>query len=373
MRKSELGDLRDWEVLCRFLPNGWEAQARSSGALQRCRGIGDAETLLRVLMIHLFHGCSLVETAARAKQTGLAEVSSVALFKRLRKSEEWLRWLAQGVRCQIQGNRPGWQRVVRAIDATTVSEPGSTGTNWRVHYSLDLSSLQCDYFEITDARGGETSLRYPVRAGDILVGDRVYGNLPGVSYVVQHQGDVIMRWQLGRPLVDEKGRPTNLLDLVKGLRVGQVREHRVGVGNATESIPGRLIVVKRTRVATQEVRKRIRQKLRRRQMSKQVYRAAQYFFVWTSLQDPGFDTATVLEIYRLRWQIELAFKRLKSLMGLGHLPKKDPPSARAWMHGKLLAGLLAERIIASASAFSPWGYSLEPTTESLERDCLHAP
>jgi hypothetical protein len=53
----------------------------------------------------------------------------------------------------------------------------------------------------------------------------------------------------------------------------------------------------------------------------------------------------VLEYYRLRWQIELVFKRMKSILGLGHLPKKDPISSQAWLEGKLFVGLLIERMI----------------------------
>jgi IS4 transposase len=78
----------------------------------------------------------------------------------------------------------------------------------------------------------------------------------------------------------------------------------------------------------------------------------------TSLADV-FDAATILEIYRLRWQIELVFKRMKSIMGLGHLPKADPNSSRAWLHGKLFVALLVERMIDAAKSFSPWGYPLE--------------
>ena len=81
---------------------------------------------------------------------------------------------------------------------------------------------------------------------------------------------------------------------------------------------------------------------------------------WTiEIGDETFSAAAVMELYRQRWQIELAIKRLKSLLGLGHLPKKDPPSARAWLHGKLFVSLLVERVVEAANTFSPWGYELE--------------
>jgi hypothetical protein len=163
--------MENWSVLCTFLPKGWKEMARSTGALRRARDITDAEALLRLLLMHVANGYSLAETAVRARQFGI-QLSAVAVFKRLRASEEWLRWLAEqqrgtrSVRVESQG------RVVRAVDATTVSEPGSTGTDWRVHYALNLAILQCDYFELTGVEGGETLRRVPVRRGDIIVGDR---------------------------------------------------------------------------------------------------------------------------------------------------------------------------------------------------------
>ena len=87
--------LDDWQVVCQFLPEGWEAAARGLGALRRARGISDADVLLRVLMVHLVDGCSLKETSVRVRQAGWCSVSSVALFKRLRAAEQWLRWLAE--------------------------------------------------------------------------------------------------------------------------------------------------------------------------------------------------------------------------------------------------------------------------------------
>ena len=82
--------------------------------------------------------------------------------------------------------------------------------------------------------------------------------------------------------------------------------------------------------------------------------------VLTSLAPEGWSAAQVLELYRCRWQIELAFKRLKSLLQLGQLPKHDPASARAWLQLKLLLALIIERLCHQARFFYPWGYRLEP-------------
>ena len=363
LKRSELQDLRDWELVCRMLPQGWALQARTCGALQRARAVADAETLLRLLLIHLIGGCSLKETAVRAQRSGLARVSSVAIHKRLIASQEWLRWMAVGVRSELHGKIEDFDRPLRIFDATMISEPGSTGTDWRVHYSINLASLQCDFFELTDIKGGEKLQRFPVHSGDVILADRAYASSQGVDYVIGEGGDVVIRWYPGRPLVDESSRKVDFLELSKGLKVGQVRECLVGVVNEQGNyLPGRLVIIKRTRKATEYARRQMRKKLRRRDISRTGYRQAQYFYLWTTVSKDAGSAEKLLQFYQRRWQIELAFKRLKSIMGLGHLPKRDPSTARAWLHGKLLAGLLVQRSIQQAGSFSPWGYTLDQTT-----------
>ncbi len=93
-------------------------------------------------------------------------------------------------------------------------------------------------------------------------------------------------------------------------------------------------------------------------MLPQTLQFARYVIVFTTFPAADFSAAHVLEWYRLRWQVELVFKRFKSLVALGHLPKHDDDSAKAWLYGKLLLALLVEQLIDHASAISPWGYRL---------------
>ena len=163
----------DWAVLRSFLPAGWEELGLSSGALKGLRKDRSAETALRVLLLHVGCGHSLRETSVRAREAGLARLSDVALLKRLRKSSEWLRGLCRAL-LRERGVAAGDERF-RAFDATVVREPGRTGSQWRVHYSLCLSTLCCDFFEVTPARGsghGAHFVRFPVRAGARSAGRR---------------------------------------------------------------------------------------------------------------------------------------------------------------------------------------------------------
>lgn len=343
--------------------------ARRTGALRRARGVPDASSLLRLLLLHVANGCSLIETSVRARQLGM-DLSSVAIFKRLQASEEWFRWLAEQERGRERLALESQGRAVRVVDGTSVSEPGSTGTDWRVHYSINLANLQCDYFELTAVEnGGETLRRVPVQAGDIMMGDRVYATPVGVAHVRDAGGDVVVRLnRQSLPVFDRGGNRLNVLRLFRTIQAGQPQQWTAPVKHPGGSwVQGRLIAVKRSAQAARLARLRLERQASRKQtkVSRQSWKAAQYFAVWTSLPQT-FSASAVLELYRLRWQVEVGFKRMKSILGLGHLPKKDPASARAWLHGKLFVSLLVERMVEAANGFSPWGYRLDGATQPGE-------
>jgi hypothetical protein len=65
----------------------------------------------------------------------------------------------------------------------------------------------------------------------------------------------------------------------------------------------------------------------------------------TSLAPQDFATADILALYRLRWRIELGFKRLKSLIGLTGPPGLDVRSAKPYVLAHLLMILLLEPFV----------------------------
>lgn len=364
--KEALADAQDWDVVCRYLPNGWQDAARETGALRRNRGIAGPEELLRLLLIHLACGCSLKETATRARRAGLASMNHSAVAKRLRAAGPWLRWLAEQIRGETPVALGSLNRRLLAVDATAITEPGATGTNYRVHSAVNLADLQCAFFSLTDVCTGETFRLFPVEPGDVMMGDRLYANPPGVAHVLEAQGDVLVRHNRSSlPLVDDAGQTIDVLQVASESRVGKPIERKLYVKhpNTDALMQGRLVVTKRTREATRLARKKLRQIASRKQLTvtKESLKAARYFFIFTTLPDE-VDLEMIMYYYRCRWQIELVFKRLKSIMNLGHLPKKNPESAMAWLHGKLFVGLLIDRIIAEASDFSPWGCPVEQST-----------
>lgn len=355
----------EWALLTRFLPEGWQELARTHGALRRTRGIKDADTLLRLILLHVAAGLSLRQTVVRAKNAGLAEITDVALLKRLKASEPWLRAMTESMLKQTrfrQDLNPQWgNRRVRVVDATTVQEPGATGTSWRVHYGLHLPSLECDFFEVTDVTGGETFKRLPVQPRDLILGDRGYAHPEGVEHIVRNGGDVVVRLKHKHfPLRAKDGEKFEFLRHLRTLHEYEPGDWDVEFDTSSGRISARLCAVRKSPDAAQRAKNQLMKaaKKKGKSVAPDSLEAAEYVFALTTVPQAEASAANVLELYRARWQIELAFKRLKSLLQAGHVPKYDPTSARAWIQAKLLTVLLIDRLTEAASFFSPWGFPL---------------
>jgi len=359
-----------WELLLSLFPMGWEQQAVLTGALERLRGFSSARHLLRVLLLHVGKGYSLRETAVKAKQGGLADVSDVALLNRLRKAEHWWRQMCVALLAerglQMGGDPHGWN--VRLLDGTLVKEPGKTGSSWRVHFSLRVPSLECDYLELTPVKGrgtGEKLERFSSTSQDLVLADRGFCKPGGISALHRQGSSVIVRLNTASlPLYSSPGIKFRLSQRLAVLQEpGQVGDWSVWVEHGAVSIPGRLCAIRKSAQAAERARRKIVRKSQQGGPTPkpETLRYADYIMVFTTLPQEAFSAAEIVQWYRTRWQIELVFKQLKSLAQFGHLPKHDARSSRAWLYGKLLLALLGQKLIRLGRDISPWGYELQPT------------
>lgn len=352
----------EWDILASWLPGDLNAVAREHGFMRRARGLQDASCWLRLFLMHVGGGLSLKQTVTRASELGLAHVSSVALFKRLRVAEPWLRALTAYLLSE-QRQRLGvwaarWPGGIRVVDATDVVEPGATGSAWRIHYSLRLPEMVCDYYELTDSSGGEKLGRFTFKAQELVLADRGYSHRAGVAHVLDSGADVVVRWnQALFPLLGIDGKPFEVLPSVRVLKVGEEIEWAVDFVHNARKHRMRLCARRKGRQATEKARRKSLRKAQKNGTTadKSSLELVEYILVLTSAPASALPSNAVLGIYRSRWQVELIFKRLKSLLGMGHVPKSDDASAKAWMQAKILTSLLIERALIEARFFSPWG------------------
>lgn len=362
----------EWPYILSFLPSEeiLEKSAKAYGALTRKRQIDKASTLLRLAFAYGFCGMSLRQTAAWAQVSHVANISDVALLKRLRSSEDWfghLLTLKLAEEALPPSVSPTAQRI-RLVDATCVSRPKSGGSDWRLHVGFDLATLSIDHVELTDFTGPETLKRFHYERGEIIIGDRGYAHRQGIHSVVKAQADYLIRLAWNNfPLRTPTGKPFDLFSALRGLDDCVPGDFPVLVAEDSKlklpALPARLLAVRKTEAAAEKARKSVLKERTRkgRTADPHTLETAGYIFLLTSLPVHRLSAVEGLELYRFRWQIELAFKRMKSLLDLDILPAKDPSLARSILYIKILATLLVEELTESFLDFSPWGYRLVPT------------
>lgn len=369
MKISNAAD-EDWNLLLSFFPPNWKELAQVTEALKGLRQDKSEENYIRTLLLHLACGFSMRETVVRAKHAKLADLSDVALLKRLRKSKDWLYRLC----CALFEERgieieSSLHRTLRLIDATVVKEPGKTGSLWRIHYSFQWPTLACDYFKITATEGkgsGETLRQYPLKSQDYILADRGYCHASGIHYVTGKGAFVTVRLNPDSIILQSgDGTKFGLLQRLESIQTaGQAREWTAYIPfEDNPPVPARLCVIRKSQTAIALAHKKLRRYASKHgtQLQPETLIYAQYVMVLTTFPREEFSLEQVLEWYRFRWQIELVFKRFKQIAQLGHLPKYDDDSAQAWLYGKLFVALLTEKLIQHAGSLSPWGYKLALT------------
>lgn len=339
-----------------------DGSARATGAFQRARQVQEPETLLRLALAYASGGMSLRDVSGWAAEQQIATLSSPALYKRLCHAQTWLGDIVAALlekRVKLRDYRLNGYRL-RSIDATTLCEPGADRTTWRLHVSYDIAAGCVDQLEVTDIHGGESLSRFSFEPGDIALADRGYPRPHDLRPVIEAGADFIVRtgWNSLR-LLTPHGEPFDLFAKLRKMKTTYA-EAKVCLDEGArdaEPLPMRLVIRRKTKEQAKKAQRELIKEAKKRghKPDPKSLEAAKFVLLLTSLPAKEFSPATVASLYRLRWQIELAFKRYKSLAHLDELAAKAPALARSWIYAKLIIALLAERIAGLAPESPPSG------------------
>ena len=358
----------EWKIVESFLPSHWQWQARKCGALRRMRGAKDFAGLFQLLMLHISGALSIEQTCVRARELGIARVSAMAFHKRLRKARGWFAWMCGQMMQQrqagifLQGCLKG--RRLLAVDGSNITSPGAEGSGWRLHYALELPHLRCVHAQFSAQQLAETLEVFPVKAGDVVMADRNYARRRQLAWLIERGADAIMRMSPSLlPVGQEQNSQDIAFDWLKHLRTLKglkPKEWPVRFSHEGRSYALRVCAVRKSVTAYRKCVGKLEAEARKKKqdLRPETLEYAKYVIVLTTLGVGVLDTRGVLDTYRARWQVELAFKRLKSVLDAGSVPKSDEASALAWMQGKLLEALLVEKLLEKSGAFSPWGHDM---------------
>lgn len=362
-----------WPYLLALL--GGEAKVNAlafdTGAFVRRRELRSPAEVLQLILTWAVAERSLRETAALAAQAGMADVSDVALLKRFTRAGKWLGSLL-AERLSVQPAPKAVASRVRVLDATAVSARGSRGTDRRLHMSIDLRSSRITSLELTDARGVETYQRHTFSPGEIVIADRGYASRKGLAHVSDSGAYFLVRMPWGAiPLENSDGTSFDLLGALGSLSEAEAGTFDVQFRSpAGKTIPCRLVAIRKSEAAAALARRKALADSRRhgaKAIDVRTLEAAAYVIVLTNAPSE-LSPESVLELYRLRWQIEMKFKTLKSVLHLGNVPTRNGDLLNVYLAAKLLVALLIEDLVEWAESFSPWGYPIA----SDQRVAAHA-
>lgn len=354
----------DWEFLRAQLPGNFRELAAELGIIQAQSPhlktkVTDIEPILRIILHRAGLEVSLATTASGAATGQLIDLSSVAIHKWERKLAPYLATLSAEMLGAATEFAPGkWAGYdILLADATVVTRPGAEGTTARVHYVLRLADLRIVRATVTNEHGGETLRNHEdlVEPGQLWLADRVHANPPGIAAIVRRGGDVLIRYNRGSlPLYDARGDLFDVMQHARTLRTAEaVGEWRVWVHpKGEEPIAGRLCAIRLPEDKVEEARERLRRE-EGNEVTAEALEAAGWLLVFTTVPRSRMKAGSVLQLYRLRWQVELEIKREKSIGGLSRLPNFREDTIATWLQAKLLIHLLAQKIASSAEAFPP--------------------
>lgn len=346
--------------------------ARDTGAIIRKREIKEGSDLLRLGLAHGPGGMSLPQTAAWARQSGICELAAPSLHDRLHQAVAFFDGIVRAL-LNARAPAPGspWHgRCLHAHDSTSISQPGSKGTNWRIHAVYDLGNASFRHLELTNERGPETLTHAPPAEDTIAIADRGYARANQMAAFLRDHagkaGDFIVRfgWNSLR-LENLDGSAFDLIATLTEMSEASANHAapREWTGRAlygrnkqTRALPLRLILMPLPPDKAEIAREKVRRIARKQQtkLNPNTVLAAGFLMLATSLGE-AYDGGEICAVYRLRWQIELAFKRMKSLIGVDRIPTRTDPGGRSWILPHLILALLSEDICQEVLESSPSG------------------
>lgn len=350
------------------LPTEYKKACWETKAMSRRRGIQNEDILL-LLCLYYAYDKSLIDTKNYAKSVLSIDISDVGFMKRFSRCNDWIKWINQRLlqerSAQFDIPEKLKEMHVLAIDASDIVSKGAIRQTWRLHYAFDLFSMSSTQFQITPESTGETLKNFELAKNDLVLADRAYATITGMEHCMNADADFVMRVRSKAfKMYNADGNIIQLTDLLRTVTEAPT-DFFVYYKCPDQSLHSvRLCAVQKSDEEQAYAQKKLRRKESKRQMkiSEDTKYSHNYFFVVTSL-DQRFSAEDIMTIYRLRWQVEMVFKRLKSVIGLGSMPTKTAESSEAWLNCKMLIALLIEKMLSSVD-FPP----CKDCSQHVERD-----
>lgn len=323
--------------------------ARECQAFQRARVLESPEDLLYLVLLYSIGDLSLREIAGVCAGSG-KPLTDEAVRQRLAACPKWVEGLlgkllpTSPLPAGAEGN---WQLLL--CDGSSISGPGATGTDYRWHLAYDPVAQQIRELHLSDVHTGESLTRYQLGPGQVVLGDRAFAKAPALLATRASGAHVVVRMTPQYlPLWTRTG---GTFDLVAALRAAGDQPRlsfalEVRDGQSGQTLPVWIHALHLNEQACNRARRRAKHEARRRGRTPraQTLFLSEWVLVLTTLPPEELSAEDILELYRIRWQVELVIKRYKSLLAAARVrAKRGSPLATVYLVGNLLFAVLVER------------------------------
>ncbi len=203
-----------------------------------------------------------------------------------------------------------------ALDATNLSIKGNKNNYFRIHTEYDINNCYVKYALITDNHTAESMTHFPIDEGSIYFADRAYGKAKQFEYIINNKADFIVRISPFHIKLYKDCECKEKVDLYENI-VNEKFSLKCFFKSKDKVFPIRIIGIKKPREKQKNSEKKVKRKAQKNQYkaSEKSIEFSKWFIVATSVNVTATDEE-IAEAYRKRWQIELFFKRMKTLLNL---------------------------------------------------------
>lgn len=281
-------------------------------------------------------------------------ITDTAVHKRLKACEPWLKALLMKLLPTVK--KPSEPLRILVVDGSSLQGPGAKGTDYRLHLALDLVTMTLHEVHVTGADQGESLSRFDFASGDVVLVDRGYNHPATILDLNAQEVGVLLRLQpTAMPLYLRQAEqlaceplPELRLNIADYLRkaTSDLVSIPVWLHSKGRCCSGIVHAQRLPPEAAEAARRRCRQDGNRkgRTPAQDTLYLAGWVMVFTTVSEGVLEASTIITLYRTRWQVELVFKRLKSLLDIDLLrTQQDSLLGKVWITGKLLYAAVIER------------------------------
>ena len=340
----------DWRWIRSRFPYHLQSLAKSTEAVTFWRAVPSAQVLLRMLLLWSISGFGLRSVAAWAQRSGWASLSADSLRYRFRNAEGFVTAVLAHV-LQHWVRVPKAQGVaLRLVDASMLAIAGPSGRCFRLHAVYDPARGAMSSVELTDDKAGEDLQRGPHHPRDVVIADRGLARVPSLVALSLKNVWWIVRATLSSiKLFDAQGqrldrRATQLCEQAKP--GGSAVQFETWLHEGEHRVAARLVIVALPKDKAMLARKKMEQRSRKKRKTPDptALHLAGYVMLLTTLPQQVASADAVLQWYRVRWQIELFFKRCKSLLNLQIVVSASDELLRVRLLCSMLIAALVDRM-----------------------------